>query len=75
MKLRPMLIALLFVLAAALGAAGSSCGGDDSDSCDGRVLTAPLDCSDCSCPSGQQTTCTAFPKGDESSNQRCCSCN
>jgi hypothetical protein len=72
MRLRATLIALVFVLAAALaGVTASSCG-DDDESCNGRILST---CVDCTCPSGQTTTCTAYPKGDSNSNQRCCECN
>lgn len=71
-KLRAILIAAPFVIATAIAGISMNSCGDDDDSCDGRILTT---CVDCTCPTGEQTTCTAFPRGDETSNQRCCECN
>ena len=67
----PLVPALLLVTAVAIAAAGS-CGGGDDDTCNGRILTT---CSECTCAGGQTATCTAWPKGDTNSNERCCECN
>jgi hypothetical protein len=68
MRLR--LFAACFAIAVAGAFAATSCG-DDSDDCAGTILNS---CSDCECPTGKQTTCTAYPKGDTNSRERCCVC-
>lgn len=69
--IRVLVFAAAILVPALLGA--PSCGGgDDDDSCDGAITS---NCAACTCEAGKKTTCTAYPKGDETSNQRCCVCS
>lgn len=68
-RIHVLLLAITILTPAVLS--GASCGGDDDNACDGRILST---CTACTCEPGEQTTCTAYPRGDQNSNQRCCVC-